>query len=99
MVENKNNEPPVNLETLDLFELKELGKAIRSKVAGPASLVTPEYPSRPQTPEMSGETNSRMITPQANPIGALAPIQISTDQLQHLLQQLYHPPTPSNPKV
>jgi hypothetical protein len=40
-----------------------------------------------------------MMTPQGNPAGALAPIQMSTDQLQYLLQQLYHPPTPSNPKV
>jgi hypothetical protein len=48
---------------------------------------------------MSGETNSGMMTPQGNPAGALAPVQMSTDQLQHLLQQLYHPPAPSNPKV
>jgi hypothetical protein len=40
-----------------------------------------------------------MITPQGNPTGALTPIQMSVDQLQHLLQQLYHPPAPSNPKV
>jgi hypothetical protein len=40
-----------------------------------------------------------MTTPQGNPAGALAPIQMSTDQLQYLLQQLYHPPAPSNPKV
>jgi hypothetical protein len=40
-----------------------------------------------------------MATPQGNSAGALAPIQMSTDQLQHLLQQLYHPPASSNPKV
>jgi hypothetical protein len=97
--ENKNNEPSENPETLDLFKLRELGEAISSKASGPVSPVTPEHPSRPQTPEMSGETNSRMTTPQGNPVGALAPIQMSTDQLQHLLQQLYHPPAPSNPKV
>jgi hypothetical protein len=78
-VENKNNEPPVNLETLDLFTLRELGEAIGSEASGPASPVTPEYPSRPQTPQMSGETNSAMTTPQGNPVGALAPIQMSTD--------------------
>jgi hypothetical protein len=78
-VENKNNKPPINPETLDLFTLRELGEAIRSKASGPASPVTPEYPSRPQTPEISGETNSGMMTPQGNPAGALAPIQMSTD--------------------
>jgi hypothetical protein len=98
-VKNKNNEPPANPETLDPFKLRELGEAIGSEAAGPASPVTPEYPSRPQTPETSGETNSGMTTPQGNPAGALAPIQMSMDQLQHLLQQLYHPPAPSNPKV
>jgi hypothetical protein len=40
-----------------------------------------------------------MTTPQVNPAGALAPVQLSMDQLQHLLQQLYHPPASSNPKV
>jgi hypothetical protein len=40
-----------------------------------------------------------MTTPLGNPAGALAPIQMSTDQLQHFLQQLYYPPAPSNPKV
>jgi hypothetical protein len=40
-----------------------------------------------------------MITPEGNPAGALAPIQMSTDQVQRLLQQLYHPPAPSNTKV
>jgi hypothetical protein len=39
------------------------------------------------------------MTPQVNPAGDLAPVQMSMDQLQHLLQQLYHPPTSSNPKV
>jgi hypothetical protein len=98
-VENKNNESSINPETLDLFKLRELGEAIGSEASGPVSPVTPKHPSRPQTPETSGETNSRMMTPQGNPTGALAPIQMSTDQLQHLLQQLYHPPAPSNPKV
>jgi hypothetical protein len=98
-VENKNNEPPTNPETLDPFKVRELGEAIRSEAAEPASPVTPEHPSRPQTPEMSGETNSGMTTPQGNPTGALAPVQMSIDQLQYLLQQLYHPPAPSNPKV
>jgi hypothetical protein len=78
-VENKNNEPPINPETLDLFTLRVLGEAIRSKVSGPASPVTPEYPSRLQTPEILGETNSGMMTPQGNPTGALAPIQMSMD--------------------
>jgi hypothetical protein len=40
-----------------------------------------------------------MTTPLGNPAGALAPIQMSMDQLQPLLQQLYHPPAQSNPKV
>jgi hypothetical protein len=96
---NKNNEPSGNPETLDLFKLKELGEAIGSEASGPASPGTPKHPLRLQTPETSGETNSGMMTPQVNPAGALAPIQMSTDQLQHLLQQLYHPPTSSNPKV
>jgi hypothetical protein len=98
-VENKNKEPPANPETLDPFKLRELGEAIGSEAAGPVSPVTPEHPWRPQTPETSGETNSGMTTPLGNPAGALAPVQMSTDQLQHLLQQLYHPPAPSNPKV
>jgi hypothetical protein len=89
---NKNNKPSGNPETLDLFKLKELGEAIGSEALGPASPVTPEYPLRPQTPETSGETNSGIMTPQVNPTGALAPVQMSTDQLQYLLQQLYHPP-------
>jgi hypothetical protein len=78
-VENKNNEPSINPETLDLFKLRDLGEAIGSKASGAASPVTPEYPSRPQTPETSGETNSGMMTPQGNPPGALAPVQMSTD--------------------
>jgi hypothetical protein len=98
-VENQNNEPPTNPETLDPLKLRELGEAIGSEAVGPASPVTPEHPSRPQTPETSGETNSGMTTPLGNPAGALAPVQMSTDQLQYLLQQLYHPPAPSNPKV
>jgi hypothetical protein len=40
-----------------------------------------------------------MMTPQGNYGGALAPVQMTQDQLQILLQQLYHPPAPSNPKV
>jgi hypothetical protein len=40
-----------------------------------------------------------MMTPQGNHGGALAPVQMTQDQLQILLQQLYHPPVPSNPKV
>jgi hypothetical protein len=40
-----------------------------------------------------------MMTPKGNHGGALAPVQITLDQLQILLQQLYHPPAPSNPKV
>jgi hypothetical protein len=78
-VENKNNEPSKNPETLDLFKLRELGEAIGSEASGPASPVTPEHPSRTKTPETSGETNSGMTTPQGNPAGALAPIQMSTD--------------------
>jgi hypothetical protein len=98
-VKNKNNKPPVNPETLALFTLGELGEAIGSEASGPVSPVTPKHPLRPQTPEISGETNSGMMTPQGNPAGALTPVQMSMDQLQHLLQQLYYPPTPSNPKV
>jgi hypothetical protein len=98
-VENKNNEPPTNPETLDPFKLRELGEAIRREAAGPVSPVTPEHPSRPQTPETSGETNSGMTTLLGNPTGALAHVQMSMDQLQHLLQQLYNPPAPSNTKV
>jgi hypothetical protein len=78
-VKNKNNEPPMNPETLDPFRLRELGKAIGSEAAEPASPVTPEYPLILQNPEILGETNSRMMTLQGNPVGALAPIQMSTD--------------------
>jgi hypothetical protein len=45
------------------------------------------------------ESNSRMMTPQGNMGVPLPPIQITTDQLQTLLQQLYLPHTTSQPKI
>jgi hypothetical protein len=58
----------------------------------------PDNPSRTQTPETAKE-DSGMMTPQGNHGGALAPVQMTQDQLQILLQQLYHPLAPSNLKV
>jgi hypothetical protein len=85
-------------KTLDPFELRELGEAI-SDHSRLASLVTPDHPSRPQTPTTTKEDNSRMMTPQG-PVGAsLPPIQMTTDQLQTLLQQLYQPYPSSQPKI
>jgi hypothetical protein len=45
-----------------------------------------------------------MTTPQAHPPPDapppdLTPVQMTMDQLETLLQQLYHPPPPNNPKV
>jgi hypothetical protein len=57
-----------------------------------------DNPSRLQTPETAKE-DSGMMTPQGNYGRALALVQITQDQLQILLQQLYHPPAPSNLKV
>jgi hypothetical protein len=58
----------------------------------------PDNPSRLQTPGMAKE-DSGMTTPQGNHGRALALVQITQDQLQTLLQQLYYPLAPSNPKV
>jgi hypothetical protein len=80
------------------FELRGLGEAIRSEPARPASPVMPDNPSRLQTLETAKE-DSRMMTPQGHHGRALALVQMTQDQLQTLLQQLYHPPVPSNLKV
>jgi hypothetical protein len=85
-------------KTLDPFELRELSKAI-SNHARPASLVTPDYPSKPQTPTTTEEDKSGMTTPQGPAGVSLPPIQIMTDQLQILLQQLYQPHPSSQPKI
>jgi hypothetical protein len=90
---------------VDPFQLRELGEVIGEEPVGPASPVTPENPSRPQTPETPGpaqtskEEGSKMTTPQEASSGALAPLMMTQDQLQQLLQQLYRPATSSNPKV
>jgi hypothetical protein len=90
---------------VDPFQLRELGEVIGEEPARPASPVTPENPSRPQTPETPGpaqtskEEGSKMTTPQEASSGVLAPLMMTPDQLQQLLQQLYRPATSSNPKV
>jgi hypothetical protein len=58
----------------------------------------PDNLSRPQTPETAKE-DCRMMTPQGNHGRVLTLVQITQDKLQTLLQQLYHPPVPSNLKV
>jgi hypothetical protein len=91
---------------VDPFYLRELGEVIGEEAVGPASLVTPEGPSRPQTPETPGpvQTTKRvtfdMAAQQGMSIGGLPPLTITNDQLQQLLQQLQpHPAMTSNPKV
>jgi hypothetical protein len=84
--------------TLDPFQLKELGEAIGYQ-AGPASPVTPDHPSRPQTLETVEENNSGMTTPQASMGAPVPPVQMTTEQLQTLLQQLYMPHPSSQPKI
>jgi hypothetical protein len=90
---------------VDLFQLQELGEVIGQELARPASLVTPENPSRPQTLETPGpaqtskEEGSKMTTLQEPSSGALAPLMMIQDQPQQLLQQLYYPAMSSNPKV
>jgi hypothetical protein len=90
---------------VDPFQLRELGEVIGREPAGPGSQVTPETPSWPQTPETPGPAQtskgegSKMTTPQGMNIRALAPVMMTQDQLQQLLQQLYHPVTSSNRKV
>jgi hypothetical protein len=83
---------------VDPFELQGLGEAIGSEPARPVSPVTPDNPSRLQTPETTKE-DSGMTTPQGNYGGALTPVHMTQDQVQILLQQLYHHLAPSNPKV
>jgi hypothetical protein len=90
---------------VDPFQLQELGEVIGREPAGPASPVTSENPSRPQTPETPGPAqtskgeDSKMTMPQETNSGALAPLMMTQDQLQQLLQQLYRPVTSSNLRV
>jgi hypothetical protein len=90
---------------VDPFQLWELGEVIGKEPARPASPVTPENPSQPQTLETPGlaqtskEEGSKMTMLQEVSSGALALLMMIQDQLQQLLQQLYHPAMSSNLKV
>jgi hypothetical protein len=86
-----------------LFQLRELGKDIEQEPTRLASLVTPKDPSRLQTPNLpilphtSIIGYSEMVTPVG--LGVVTPVTITQEQLNQILQQLYWPPTMSNPKV
>jgi hypothetical protein len=50
-------------------------------------------------PETAEENNSGMMTPQASMGAPIPPVQMTTEQLQTLLQQLYMPHPSSQPKI
>jgi hypothetical protein len=85
------------------FQLRELGKDIKQEPTGPASPVTPENPSRLQTPDSpilphtSRTDDSEMVTPAG--LGVVTPVTMTQEQLNQILQQLHWPPTMSNPKI
>lgn len=86
--------------------MQELSEVIGGEATGPASPVTPEHSSRPQTPDTPGPAQiskdlvSQMTSQQGMSVMVPPPVMMSQEQLQQMFQQLtYRPPITSNPKV